>query len=648
MHVVLAVLPWHVLPHANAAAGVLASAVAPEHTADVYYGSLEFAEWMLGEDVDPGDGPDSVLQAPLDPELYHLVAEGGYIAGVAEWVFAAGIRGNPTDDLPDAMEMAERLGLDRNAVRRLRRLAVAFVDHAARQILASDPDVVGFTTTFAQTAACLAVAQRVKESAPHVPLVFGGSNCDGDMGAALHEAFDCVDFVVRREGEKPFRSLLEALAVEAGPTRDASLATIPGLCWRPTSPAAPYGMFGEQRVNAESGALPQGRDFPPIAQGDYLASLDKSPVAEHLSANLVFESSRGCWWGAKQHCTFCGLDDLIMPFRSKPAAQVSTELRELVATHQVLDVVTTDDILEKSYYAELFPGFAVDRPDWRLHYEIKANVTEEMAASMRAAGVLMVQPGIENLHSAPLKLMRKGTTGVANVAALRDLQTQGITVSWNYLVGFPGETDDDYWEVVGQLPRLHHLQAPSGPTRIVLERFNPYFTDPGLGFAEREPMQWYRWVYPNLSDEQRARLAYLFDTEDAGVSDRVVEALRAAIDTWAHEYDGSELTHRLVDGQLWIYERRAGRRAVDLCLDDPVEADAYLALRRGQSPERLARTLREKGCDVSTDWCAGFVHELDAYHLVFTESGRAVTLSLPHDPARRTSHPVLTSRGEQR
>ena len=34
---------------------------------------------------------------------------------------------------------------------------------------------------------------------------------------------------------------------------------------------------------------------------------------------LSAESSRGCWWGAKSHCTFCGLNGGTMAFRAKSA-----------------------------------------------------------------------------------------------------------------------------------------------------------------------------------------------------------------------------------------------------------------------------------------------------------------------------------------
>jgi radical SAM superfamily enzyme YgiQ (UPF0313 family) len=35
---------------------------------------------------------------------------------------------------------------------------------------------------------------------------------------------------------------------------------------------------------------------------------------------LTFESSRGCWWGQVNHCTFCGLNGVEMAFHERAKA----------------------------------------------------------------------------------------------------------------------------------------------------------------------------------------------------------------------------------------------------------------------------------------------------------------------------------------
>ena len=46
---------------------------------------------------------------------------------------------------------------------------------------------------------------------------------------------------------------------------------------------------------------------------------------------MVMETARGCWWDAKHHCTFCGLNGEFMGFRSKsPLRALAENLRSTI------------------------------------------------------------------------------------------------------------------------------------------------------------------------------------------------------------------------------------------------------------------------------------------------------------------------------
>src|SRR5260370_1218420 len=107
-----------------------------------------------------------------------------------------------------------------------------------------------------------------------------------------------------------------------------------------------------------------------------------------------------------------------------------------------------------------------------------------------------------------LRLMDKGVTGCQNVRLLRDAETVGMNMNWNYLYGFPGETDADYTAVLDQFPALHHLIPPTNPTRVQVERFSPYFDRPELGFGPPRPAAHYRFIY-DLPETELADLVYL-------------------------------------------------------------------------------------------------------------------------------------------
>src|SRR6185295_17961984 len=98
-----------------------------------------------------------------------------------------------------------------------------FVERSAQRIAALRPKVVGFTTTFHQTCACLAIAKRLKQMTDPPLIMFGGANCEGVMGQQLLESFPWIDYVCTREGDAVFPAFIERLMK----TGDAS--PLPGL-----------------------------------------------------------------------------------------------------------------------------------------------------------------------------------------------------------------------------------------------------------------------------------------------------------------------------------------------------------------------------------------------------------------------------------
>ena len=125
--------------------------------------------------------------------------------------------------------LRDRWHLDEASIRTIdgcRATCTRFIDDVAATQRWSDFDVVGFTSTFQQNLASLALAKRVKELAPDTTVVFGGANWEGEMGEALHRTFPFVDIVCSGEADLTFPNLLGAL-------RDgAPLSGIDGIVYR--------------------------------------------------------------------------------------------------------------------------------------------------------------------------------------------------------------------------------------------------------------------------------------------------------------------------------------------------------------------------------------------------------------------------------
>ncbi len=569
MRVCLVTMPWQSLESPSLPIGLLkASAVAAGLPSPVaYHANLRWAEYLL----ERSDGL-------IGPPEYIQVAEEGLFDALGDWVFAGVLERDPEFGVSTLEEYARDRGVDIAAAVPMRAFAADFVELVAAEVLALEPDVIGFTSTFMQNVPSLAAARRIGELAPQVKLIFGGGNCDGIMGAALHRNYPFVDFVVRGEGEDAFPMLLKAIQ------GDGELSAVPGLSWRDAT--------GVQQLNPMPAPIPAGR-LPVPDFDDWFDAMGASEVNEYIEPKLVLETARGCWWGEKHQCTFCGLNGSLMTFRAKSADRVLDELTELVGKHKTLDVIVVDNIIDNGYFTQVLPRIEELGWDLRIHYEVKSNLTPSNIDTLRRARVAHVQPGIESLVSPVLKLMDKGVAAVRNVRTLRDCESAGLTVSWNWLYGFPGERWGDYEPVLEQVPALMHLQPPVVTGRIFLERFSPYFENPALGFPERTTSRAYRHAY-SLPEDQLHDMVYLFDTEPQGLTESQVEPLRALLARWSDGYHESTLEVITEDdGTLTIRDRRVGWPERDHHITDPLWCAAYVELAAGHSVAGLLKKLPE-------------------------------------------------------
>src|SRR5262249_19816841 len=143
-----------------------------------------------------------------------------------------------------------------------------FLELAAAEILSCGPRIVGFSTVFQQNIASLVLAKVLKTRDPSLMIVFGGGNCDGAMGEALHESFDWVDVVVRGEGEYAIVEI--AKDVLAG----RQIRAQPGLCYR----------VNGKPITVERARGPQVpmNDVPSPNYDEYFERLARSPLVGEL------------------------------------------------------------------------------------------------------------------------------------------------------------------------------------------------------------------------------------------------------------------------------------------------------------------------------------------------------------------------------
>lgn len=600
--ILFAVMPWQSLEYPSLACGILHSVAERSGWAPTQiYANLRWARHL-----------HQATGGHFQPSDYSLLSD-KYVSDLAgEWVFSAALPTSQDSQLADYQRLFKGPAADFAKIRAARDHAASFIDTLAAEIVASRPDVLALSSTFTQNTSCLALAAAVKARDPRITTVMGGGNCDGPQGAALHKAFPFLDFVVRGEGERALGLLLQSLQDGTAVNR------IPNLCWRHDDKSV---------VNPED--APEDIENVPTPHFDaYFSEMRELGLQPFVHSHLVVETARGCWWGEKHHCTFCGLNGSTMAFRSKSPQKAFEEISSLVQKHSVLDLIVADNILDTKYFDTLLPRIAGTGWDLRIQYEIKANIKPSHAAKMRSAGIVHVQPGIESLSSPVLRLMDKGITGCRNVQALRDLEVEGITVSWNYLVGFPGESPADYIEIMDQVPRLHHLQPPrGGVTRVSLQRFSPFFKNPALGFDRRSPHSAYQVVY-GLDESTLQDLAFFFSSPPHGIPTELERALQDAIDDWVLAYDagGSLVFYERDDKVVVVEDHRCANKAQSYTLERPEELVMHQTLRTTTSLEAL-KLRTQRAARVAMDQVESAFACLRDLGLMFIEGDQAIGLA---------------------
>lgn len=488
----------------------------------------------------------------------------------------------------------------------------SFLDSLIDKYRLAEADIVGFGSTFMQNVGCFAMARKLKERNPQTITVMGGANCEAKMGRELARQVPQIDFVFSGPSLKSFPTLVQNIL-------DNNLKQCHQI----------NGVYSKQNCGADSGLITIER-FGPIAEigddlpidtpieldyGVFLDTFEKTFPAANATPLLPIETSRGCWWGERAHCTFCGLNGGSMAYRSMSPDLAIRQFQSVFKYAERTSVVEcVDNIMPKNYVREVLP-FLEPPPDATIFYEVKADLTEEELQVLRQARVKAIQPGIEALATSTLKLMKKGTTAFGNLIFLKNCIKYDLRPSWNLLLGFPGEGEEVYRKYIHDLPMLTHLFPPSGTFPVRFDRFSPYHVQAKEYCLDLQPVDFYELTYP-FSKEALNNLAYYFINRDFRAEYfmtmvKWIDKVRKETTAWSELWDRDggfqpKLYFKENGNSTVVYDSRSGEgvefdvgaigKQVLECLDKPKDMGT---LARQLSPnvdaEKEVAVLQERG-----------------------------------------------------
>ena len=193
---------------------------------------------------------------------------------------------------------------------------------------------------------------------------------------------------------------------------------------------------------------------------DHLENLDTFEAHRHITTPRHYaylKISEGC----DRHCAYCAIPLITGRHQSRPMQEILDEVRWLVSQgtceFQVIAQELTYygiDIDGKQHIAELIEKMAdIPGVEWiRLHYAYPAHFPWELLRVMREKKNVCkyLDIALQHISDHMLDRMQRHVTKEQTYELIRRLREEvpGIHIRTTLMVGFPGETDEDFAELI--------------------------------------------------------------------------------------------------------------------------------------------------------------------------------------------------------
>lgn len=545
---------------------------------------------------------------------------------VGEWIWTKAAFGDEVEsDKDEYFQVYERIfraicdraGCTIEDIRRIRSEAtISFIDFCVNSIDWSRFGLIGFSVVFQQLLSSVALAKALKIRYPDIPIIMGGAGFEDDIADEIMRNCPQIDYLHCGDAELSFPEMVRRL-YKGEPMRD-----LKGIMWR------------DDGEVIYSGRAPNFSDMnsTPIPDFDeYFYARKESSYINYEGARQVLlpiETARGCWWGEKNHCTFCGLNRSGMEFRAKDADNVISQLEALTRRYGIFHFNAIDNILAPEYSGKLFGRLAEANTDIRIHYEVRPSISRAQLKEMRRGGLFSVQPGVESLSTHILKIMRKHTTGMRNLELIKWCTYYGIHNFYNILVRFPGETAEDYRIQCDVISKIAHLQPPYAIVKARADRGSPMFFDPeSQSITSLRPAACYEYIFPkgrfNLE-----RVSYYFDHQmENTVADEQYTEIFSLVADWQESWEQPQTPYLRYRKSLTTIVIEDGResRPRSLAYSDGA-ALLYEYCADARSPGDIAARFNNE------QWVEPALSEFVEKDLIIFLDGRYLSLALPENP----------------
>ena len=207
-----------------------------------------------------------------------------------------------------------------------------------------------------------------------------------------------------------------------------------------------YGKFNYKQLLKDLGTI------------DNLENIKQAP--RHITTPRHYayiKISEGC----DRHCAYCAIPLITGRHQSRPMNEILDEVRQLVKDGtKEFNVIAQEltyygvDIDGKQHIAELIEQMAdIPGVEWiRLHYAYPAHFPWDLLRVMREKKNVCnyLDIALQHISDHMLSLMQRHVTKEETYELIRKMREEvpGIHIRTTLMVGFPGETDEDFEELI--------------------------------------------------------------------------------------------------------------------------------------------------------------------------------------------------------
>ena len=196
-------------------------------------------------------------------------------------------------------------------------------------------------------------------------------------------------------------------------------------------------------------------DFDGLAEEKYFAPETVFPLA----------LTKGCYWG---RCTFCTRTD---PYEERSTETVFRDMELLQQRYGARSFYFTDDAIRPELFVSLSDRLVDALPGvfWHSMARFDRALDQQACQRMYQAGCRCLEFGLESASARLLKVTKKGTTLEIIRNVLGNCSAAGIRSRVFCIVGFPGETQDEFRATIEFLKDCREIIHSVRIVRFMLE-----------------------------------------------------------------------------------------------------------------------------------------------------------------------------------